>query len=71
MDFGGNTNIQRVGRADLETAFPFQGDLPNPGIESMSTTLAAMFITASTTWEAPWAQSVVYQRNEAMENPEL
>lgn len=60
MDFGGNTNIQHIGRADLETAFPFQGDLPNPGIESMSTTLAATFITTSATWEAPWAQSVVY-----------
>ena len=32
--------------------FPSPGDVPNPGIEPASPTLAGRFFTTSTTWEA-------------------
>ena len=34
-------------------SFPTPGDLPDPGIEPASTTLAGRFFTTSITWEAP------------------
>ena len=33
--------------------FPPPGDLPGPGIESVSLALAGRFFTTSATWEAP------------------
>jgi len=34
-------------------SFPTPGDLPDPGTEPPSTTLAGRFFTTSVTWEAP------------------
>ena len=42
-------------RQEYRSGFPLPtpGDLPNPGIEPVSTALAGRFFTTSTTWEAP------------------